>query len=292
MKFFKKIYLEITNICNLNCTFCSKSKRPPLFMDMELFRTILTKLEGHTKHLYFHVLGEPLLHPKLGEFIQESHEKGYQVNITTNGTLLQESIYEKLLTEGLRQINISLHSWKDNNQFNRPQEFDKYLEQIIKFIEQAKLVKPGLFINLRLWNLKASKDLEENNGYVLKKLSQALALDFTISPEQLLAGNSITLRKNLFLSSDVEFIWPSLAAQYIGDTGYCYGLKNQLAILVDGSVIPCCLDGEGTIIFGNIKDSSLQEIIGSPRAQAIYQGFANRKVVEPLCQRCNFRTRF
>jgi radical SAM protein with 4Fe4S-binding SPASM domain len=90
----------------------------------------------------------------------------------------------------------------------------------------------------------------------------------------------------------VEFIWPSLDAQYIGNTGYCYGLKNQLAILVDGSVIPCCLDGEGTIILGNIKDSSLQEIIDSPRAQAIYQGFANRKVIEPLCQRCNFRTRF
>ena len=144
MKYFKKVYLEITNVCNLNCTFCSKSKRPPLFMDMELFKTILTKLEGHTKHLYFHVLGEPLLHPKLSEFIQISHEKGYQVNITTNGTLLQETIYEKLLKDGLRQVNISLHSWKDNHQFNKLQEFDQYLEQIM-FIEQAKLVAWPLY---------------------------------------------------------------------------------------------------------------------------------------------------
>ena len=132
-----------------------------------LLKTPLTR--GTHEHLYFHVLDFYIL---TKEFIQISHEKGYQVNITTNGTLLQETIYEKLLKDGLRQVNISLHSWKDNHQFNKLQEFDQYLEQILRFIEQAKLVKPGLFINLRLWNLKNSRDLEESNGYVLKKLSK------------------------------------------------------------------------------------------------------------------------
>ena len=64
---FKKIYIEITNNCNLNCSFCIGNKRDKKFIAVEQFKVLLDKLDGFTKYLYFHVMGEPLLHPYINE---------------------------------------------------------------------------------------------------------------------------------------------------------------------------------------------------------------------------------
>ncbi|HIS11510.1 MAG TPA: radical SAM protein, partial [Candidatus Onthocola stercoravium] len=65
----KKVYVEITNNCNLDCSFCIKNTRKSMFMSEDNFEVILNKLKNTTSYLYFHVMGEPLLHPLINEFI-------------------------------------------------------------------------------------------------------------------------------------------------------------------------------------------------------------------------------
>ena len=96
---------------------------------------------------------------------------------------------------------------------------------------------------------------------------------------------------NLYLDKQEEFVWPSLDNDYYNEIGTCYALKDQLAILVDGTVVPCCLDSDGVINLGNIYKENLEDIINSNRYQTMKIGFCNRKVTEELCKKCSFKDR-
>mgnify|MGYP003310530992 CR=1 FL=1 len=92
MKKFKKVYVEITNICNLNCSFCNNNKREKKFMNVSDFSHIIDEVKKYTDYIYLHVKGEPLLHPLFKDFIHVASEKGFLINITTNGTLLLKNL--------------------------------------------------------------------------------------------------------------------------------------------------------------------------------------------------------
>lgn len=287
LKKFKKIYLEITNRCNLSCSFCHQSDRPKAFMPPEDFRAILGKIEDHTDHLALHVLGEPLLHPELGELLALCHEHGLKVNLTTNGTLLPQRQELLLASPALRQVNISLHSFSEQD--GDPALSD-YLTGIFSFIRAAEAT--GLLISLRFWNLSATDtSLPSPNAPILKALE-----DFFGLPEPLVTrltpGHGLTLAPRVFLSQNGRFTWPHGPAPDLGDKGTCRGLRDHVAILVDGTVVPCCLDAEADIPLGNIHTQSLTEILNTPRAAAIRTGFTQRRLSEPLCRRCTFRQSF
>ncbi len=287
LKKFKKIYLEITNRCNLSCSFCLRSGRAKAFMPPEDFRAILGKIKGHTGHLALHVLGEPLLHPDLAELLALCPEFGLKVNLTTNGTLLPQRQAILLASPALRQVNISLHSFSE--QATDP-DFSGYLAGIFAFLREAEAT--GLLISLRLWNLAATENGSPGpNGPILKALE-----DFFALPEPLVTrltpGHGLTLAPKVFLSQNARFTWPHAPAPDLGDKGTCRGLRDHVAILVDGTVVPCCLDGEADIPLGNIHEQSLAEICNSPRATAIRTGFSQRRLTEPLCRRCTFRQSF
>ena len=108
-KRFKKIYLEITNTCNLNCDFCIKNTRKSKFISIDEFKKVLEILKDYTDYLYFHVLGEPLMHPKVNKLINIA-SKEFKINITTNGYMINKIKYNK----NIRQLNISLHSFSEN----------------------------------------------------------------------------------------------------------------------------------------------------------------------------------
>ena len=73
----EKIYLEITNVCNLDCSFCHKTARPHRRMTNEDFELLTDRLQGEVKYLFFHLMGEPLLHPLLPQFVRRAREKGF-----------------------------------------------------------------------------------------------------------------------------------------------------------------------------------------------------------------------
>jgi radical SAM protein with 4Fe4S-binding SPASM domain len=281
---FKRIYIEITNVCNLSCSFCPKSNSKAEFMSVESFEEILRKIEGQAKVLYFHVKGEPLLHPDLGVFLDLCERYHFKVNLTTNGTLIDKSEKSVLNKPALRQINFSLHSF-DANYDKYP--IEQYLEKIFRFIRNA-LYRQKLLIGLRLWNVNEEN---KNNEFILNRIKEEFKLDFNIKNE-VSQINGIKVADYVFLYQAQSFDWPDLNNEIIGEKGFCYGLRDQIAILSDGTVVPCCLDSEGIIDLGNIFRKDFEEIVESDRAKKIYDGFSKRQVVEELCKKCNYRERF
>lgn len=283
------MYVEITSICNLACSFCPPTSRKASFIKKEQFEYILEQIRPHAKYIYLHVKGEPLLHPHIDQLLEISHEKGFKVNITTNGTLITKNREKLLGKKALRQINFSLHSF-DGNEGSENRE--KYLGDILSFVREAS--KEKVIISFRLWNLDRDnqKNEEKNrNRETLEILEKEFNLDYKIE-ERVQPGKGIQVAERIYINQDHEFEWPSLHAPEDDGRGFCYGLRTQAAILVDGAVVPCCLDGEGVMKLGNIYKTSFSEIIEGKRATQIFDGFSRREAVEEMCRKCGYRKKF
>ncbi|MBD7911524.1 radical SAM/SPASM domain-containing protein [Clostridium cibarium] len=287
MSKFKKVYIEITNVCNLSCSFCPKTKREKKFLTTEEFKIILKEIKPYTKFIYFHLMGEPLLNPNLEEFLEMAYEEGFKVNITTNGTLIPK-VYKILLnSKALRQVNISLHSFEANkNQVS----FNEYLNGVIDFIKQAN-ENTNIICSMRLWNNDSSlldiKGENDLNVEIINEIKIELHYPGDLK-ETLDRDNKVKIRDRVYLNGAEKFQWPSMDAEFFGDIGFCHGLRDHFGILVDGTVVPCCLDGEGQIPLGNIYNKPLEDILEGERAKKIYDGFSGRKRVEELCKRCGY----
>ena len=287
MKKFKKVYIEITNVCNLSCNFCPKTSRNLKFMDKESFEHIVKNIRPYTEHVYFHLMGEPFLNKELEHFLEISKENQLKVNITTNGTLISEVKNILINAQALRQVNISLHSFEANEE---QIDLNEYINNIINFVKEAT-EKTNIICSLRLWNLDTRYSASNNlNIDIFELLEQEFELNCDLK-ECLKEKNSFKLKNNVYISMGEKFKWPSLNEEELGERAFCYGLRDQIGILVDGTVVPCCLDSEGSIPLGNIFYSSLEEILSSKRAKEIYDGFSGRKAVEELCKRCGFINR-
>ncbi len=287
MKKYKKVYIEITNICNLSCNFCPETKRQLKYMRKEDFTQVIKEVRPYTDYVYFHLMGEPLLNPEIGSFLEICYEKRLKVNITTNGTLLSREKDVLLNSPALRKVSISLHSFEVNE---GTLKFEEYMANTTDFVKEASA--KGIICELRLWNIE-SEGIQANNTLnndIIKKLEQGLNIDLnqlTTSKE----CNNIRLKNNLFLQFAQKFEWPDLDRDIVDEEAFCYGLRDQFGVLVDGTVVPCCLDNEGSIPLGNLFEKPLGEILGSDRARKIYDGFTGRVAVEELCKKCGFAKR-
>lgn len=274
---YKRVYLEITNVCNLACSFCPGTKREKRFMSREEFSILTEKLRGETQYLYFHIMGEPLLHPDLDLFLAVVGEKGFRVILTTNGTLLKNRGEILLNAPALHKINLSLQSFEANE----GGELYDYVNQCASFA--AKAAEAGIICELRLWNRGG---LDSLNDEILRLLAAAFPEPWEEN------SRSVKLAERVFLTEDDRFDWPALEASDRGERCFCYGLRDQVGVLVDGTVVPCCLDHEGDIPLGNLFKEELSKIMSTEKAQRIYNGFSRKKAVEPLCRRCGYARKF
>ncbi len=289
MKTFKKVYVEIISVCNLACSFCPPTNRTKGIIKLEDFNRTLDQLKPHTKYIYLHVKGEPLMHPRIDQLLDAAHEKGFKVNITTNGTLIKKNREKLLGKPALRQINFSLHSF-DGHEGSENRE--KYLGDILEFVREAK--DDGVLISYRLWNLQNGQSTDiarRRNRETLEIIEKEYNLDYKIE-EKVVPGGGVKVAQNVYLNQDHEFNWPSLLAPEDNGKGFCHALRSHAAILVDGTVVPCCLDGDGIIKLGNVNEQSFSDIVEGERATNIVEGFSNRVAVEELCRKCGFRQKF
>ena len=276
-KRFKKIYVEITNKCNLNCSFCSKDNRDLKEMIPLEFEEVITKIKDYTDYIYLHVKGEPLLHSKFDSILSICDKYNMMVNITTNGTLIKNNYLILNSHKCIRQINISLHS--ENNKSN-------YFEEVF---DTCKKLSEKIFISYRLWTLK-NYELDSKSTNIVDKIIDSYKLSGIIV-DKIKKDKSIKIDNNTFVNKDNLFAWPDVNNNLNID-GKCYGLDTHIAILSNGTVVPCCLDSEGVINLGNIFKDSLDNILNSSLVKDMINGFKNNKSICELCKNCNFRYRF
>ena len=283
MRSLRKVYLEITNVCNLSCDFCPGTRRAKHFLSPDQFRTLAEKIRPHTEYLYLHLMGEPLLHPQLEQLLTIAEELQFKVMLTTNGTLLTQRCPLLCRCSAVQKISISLHSFEGNSPSGT---LDDYLNQCISFAKQAAAA--GKRCAFRLWNLDGDNTTGANsqNRHILDVLHAAFPGEWKTD------WKGSTLSPRIYLEWGEKFEWPDLNAQETGSTSFCYGLRDHIGVLCDGTVVPCCLDHEGDIPLGNLFAQPLDEILSSPRAQTIYNGFSNGMACEELCRKCGYSTRF
>ena len=273
----KKAFLEITNSCNLDCDFCHKTSRPTKFLTKEEFTYAAKELRRVSEYLYFHIMGEPLLHPLLEEFFKIAGELGFKVIITTNGTLIPKRRKILLNSPSLHKVSISLHAY-EANKMNIT--LDDYLDGCFDFCREAS--EKGIFCIMRLWNVGGEDTL---NRYILDRMHKFFDGEWTKNQ------SGYKLCRKVFLEWGERFEWPDEDAPLCENSHSCYGLRNQVGVLSDGRVVPCCLDADGVLTLGNIFEEKIEDILASPRAVALKTSFENRKITEPLCLRCDFAAR-
>ena len=279
---FSRCYLEITNRCNLSCSFCPKTKRPARTLSPAEFRQLAEKIRPYTDYLYLHVLGEPLMHPELETLLGICGELNFRVVITTNGTLLPAQETVLLSSPALYKINVSLHSFEAN----APGDFRAYLSGCFSFAKKAG--DAGKLVDLRLWNLDGETTRGQNaqNDVILETLASFFPRPWVQNTW------GFRLCDRVFVHYAEKFDWPDLALEERSDCGTCRALKDQIAVLSDGTVVPCCLDHEGDIALGNLFSQNLPEILDDTPAKTLLSGFSARKLSHPLCRRCGYAKRF
>lgn len=285
---FHRVHIEVTNICGLACSFCPPKLHPSKTMELGFFEEVIMQLRPYTKELAFHVMGDPLTLSNLHDYLDLSYQNGFEVSLTTSGYYLKNSSLQTLLHPGVRQINISLNSYNKNS-LNL--SFDDYLESVLELCTHklASYSKP--FINLRLWNFDESCSEAEFNTLLFERLSNFFEIPLDTQKLYAQRPKSLRLASKILLHFDSYFEWPSLNSAH-DSQGSCYGLRSHIGILSDGTVVPCCLDGEGVMDLGNLHESTLEEVLEGKRAKAIREGFMHGNAVEELCKKCSYKERF
>lgn len=273
---YSRVYVEITNQCNRNCSFCPGTSRQPGMMTMDAFGQILRKLQGITQMLYFHLMGEPLTHPDLSEMIRRAKAEGFRSGITTNGTLLARR-GKAMVEAGVYKVNISIHSFEQG----AVGEYARYIDECLDFADYAS--RNGVLVVLRLWN-QGSDD--GRNDETLKRMARRFPQPWKEGPR------GTRLQERLYLEYGSRFRWPDLQEQDMGQQVFCYGLRDHFGILCDGTVVPCCLDHNGDIPLGSIFQQDIRDILSSPRAKSMVEGFSCRRASEELCRKCGYARRF
>ena len=283
MSRLRKVYLEISNICNLRCDFCPGTRRKQGMVTPEEFRTLAQRIRPHTQYLYLHLMGEPLLHPQLPALLEIAEELDFKIMITTNGTLLPERQALLCQSRGVHKISISLHSFEGNTPAGT---LEDYVTGCISFAKAA--AQSGKLCAFRLWNLDGAetKGANDENDRILSLLRSAFPTPWKED------WKGSTLFPRIYLEWGEKFDWPDLNAPKVEGRAFCYGLRDHVGVLWDGTVVPCCLDHDGDIPLGNLFEQTLEDILNTPRSKAIYEGFSQGSACEELCRRCGYIRRF
>lgn len=263
----KKIYLEITNKCNLSCSFCIKNKKKITSITLDNYKYIIDKIKPYTKELYLHILGEPLMHPDINYFIDYATNAGLMVNITTNGYLIN-NIKDN---HNIHRLNISLHSYHEKYNIH----LEDYLNNIFNVVDS---IRDKAYVSLRLW----VKD--NHTSSIIAYLNNRYHTDIS----SVLNNQKIKITNNLLIDTFHCFIWPDLNNSYYCDKGTCRGLIDHIGILSDGTIVPCCLDTTGVLNLGNIYQDNIPDIYKKPFVKEMIQGFKENKKIAELCKHCHF----
>ncbi len=287
MKFYR-IYIELTNVCGLSCSFCPAKELPSRQMDLGFFESLIMQAKVYTKEIACHVVGDPLTLFNLSDYLDIIHKHGLKAMLTTSGYFLKKHTYDTLFHPCVKQINISLNSFNKND---TSITFEQYITPVLNLCHAKIERRKELFINLRVWNLDEMMSERVFNEILFARLSEAFDCELDLDNVYKEQPKSIRLAFKVLIHFDNYFEWPSLNNKNYGD-GTCQGLQSHVAILASGKVVPCCLDCDGIMELGDLHHKSLKEILSDKRSKNMIEGFKEGKAVEELCQKCSYKERF
>lgn len=276
---FKKIYIELSDICGLKCEFCPSKKAQRGILPLQDFEKIAMQICNKAEIFTFHLLGDPLILDNLEQFLSIAKAYKMRLEITTSGFYLSEKNQNLLLNyENIHQMNFSLVAFFSQKRL----DLNAYLKPILKLCERHFKCKNSSFINLRLWNFDVNFKAPKENEEIYKILNENFKekFDFTMP--------KIRLERHIMLHQAKRFTWPSLKTPIVSKKGFCHALKEQVGILSNGTLVPCCLDTNGDINLGNVLENSFQNLLETKKFLDLKQGFERGERLENLCQRCEF----
>ncbi|MFP6144790.1 radical SAM/SPASM domain-containing protein [Helicobacter pylori] len=278
-KLFKKIYIELSDICGLQCSFCPNPKNVRGVMPLELFEKVCKEVAPLTPIITLHVLGDPCKLKNLNRYLNVAKRFSLKVDLVTSGEYLRD--FEALLQDIIYQISISLDAGLDHhNKLNQ----HRYIQKILEFCRYKCEKNSEVFLNLRIQD----STLEKHQN-LIKPFLESFEC---ISLETLISQGRARLFKKSFLNIQKTFKWPNLNAQnplnQESKIPYCYGLIKQIAILSNGVVVPCCMDTQAHINLGDLNHTPLKDILNSQKAMAIKTHFLKGEALELLCKNCSY----
>ena len=202
----KNLYIEITDACNLRCSFCpSKARRD--FMSTSLFeKCVAGATEIGAENVYFHVLGEPTLHPGFSLFVKHLESTPLKLTLVTNGTTIARTGRAILESPAVRQVNFSTHAFAELP----PDDARGHLQDVFDFCKMALAMRPDLYINLRLWNIGDSGS-GSWNSYMLGRIRETFGVE--VNPGNFCSRHkSFPIEGRLYLHEDSRFEWPGAPA--------------------------------------------------------------------------------
>lgn len=318
----QRVHIELTNICEFDCVFCPKSfmDRPPGYMDTDLAKRLITELSENKvcEKVTFHVMGEPTLHKGLFDILAHAERAGMRVGLTTNGAGLGKKAGERLLDYNLHQMDISLQTPDERSFILRGAKgmgFDEYAGGVMEFFRRHRARWPETIFKFRFLNTRfRKKKMEEEVGPVrvmstTQELREtfnkwaSLVYDAIGAPPKVresgLSGigrlvsykwNVAEVAPNVFFETYVLSNWGHAFGGKKGLreawAGYCYGMRDHFGVLHNGDVVLCCIDYNGSTSVGNVRSSTLKEVLSSEAVGRVVKGFSRMKVVHPHCKKC------
>lgn len=306
MKFYK-IYLELSDICHLKCSFCKPKKAVRGLMPLALFDTITSQIQNKTRLVSLHILGDPLCIDNLATYLDIAEQKKIYLDIVSSGIYLQHKHFPILCRNNIHQISFSLDALYDkNNQRNIQIAYGTtiqenyilhYFDTIFALYKYLQENHANIYMNLRLFN-------HQQYDYILQRFPNAIWQN---------SKRRIRLEQHLFLRFHKKFTWHTnsqmINKSRITDTTYmsktndtythsinaktqiphCYGSIKQLGILANGIVVPCCLDARGNLCLGDLKTQSFAHILQSRRFLDFQHAQQTATHLPYMCQICTFR---
>ena len=312
-----KVYFEVTNYCNFRCDFCpiDESRRRGKHMDYALLTKGIDDVdrEGIADTIGFHVLGEPLLYPRVHDAISYANGRGLRTELHTNGSLLSEDRINMLHDAALDKLVISLQVVEEADHVCRGTRipFGKYYEGVMNAIRLIAEAGSGMETELCIMNtftkrfFDVDKAIRMNgNGGAFRRRVESLVFDASAAagrsvskreagralrrlnlklPQHILVGDRVTIFAQPFADWGNAFTTRKVFPARLGCCGFAL---SSVGILSNGQVTICCADYDGHTSLGNLRTESLAALLSSDKARTIRQGFDEMKIVHPYCQRC------
>ena len=295
MKTPKDIYIEPTNICNLQCSFCfhanNAMRRKKGTMTFKTFKRLVDDVKSFKPNLVLHHSGESFVHKELFDFIRYAKKAGLRVSLTTNGTLVDKNDFE-ILDTGIDGINISLAGVDKEDYANvRPgTEFDTLMENITALAKNK--LKRNLATKLTI-NVVETKFNRPKIPLFKKRIESINGIDGVIVRRLMDWGGTLDISK-LHITPFWRS-WAMYANKYfkLATKGtLCEAINDGGAILWNGTVVPCCIDFNGTMTLGNINEQKFLDIWNGEKSNQIrkmLRSVENTKK-HPTCGPCRFPT--